>query len=1156
MISTTYILKNTINIDYNILIDKTIDIYMSLSKLLFVTRQTNNIEVNKLSQEMMLIFVNMQYQLLILLSLLMLVRRTQNKIMKLIKQYSEPLNGQIEMEYDEIIASILRKEHYKRAQLKGGGGKNNRYRINRTKRNKKRTRKHHKKGHRRHKKSNTRSSSIRRNSHSSVRRSSVRRIKSSTHKNIRRTEHNIGYYVKMFIILWLRLSCFFVPSTATGNFTLNTNPDIINSTNTSISFQNNIGQIDVNISDFVVTKVDKNVQQISVQVNSQGEQLQKAGSIYSFISGFIDDAATSMASVLYLTPKEGLLDTVENMDKSVEILTEAANILETKLSQIKKVDDIEINEENEEDDDVYDYDKDEENEENEDYFTDIHRNSPDLINDQTRVSIPKPKPKQTESPTNQLVNIEDIKKHQPVVQDKDIWNLFGIVPSSVPAKTAKDFLRENSHITRNIHRDLQQVFIEVKEKCIDLIQQTENIGLFDDEAINLLKKDQEEEEHITGTSFRGTTKATKRQPSSSVGIVPVDVIKSISDGSVSAAQLVASQNITALEREQFVEQRVQESMGFCRGVFIEPYLEMKYIKNNQTDMNDADAPIQLSKVYLKAGIINGYNVIMPHKVLISQFKLLIRTSRALQNKMYQDSVGKKMAIFSNFFPDVSKELQSELNRLEDLSQKSELFITLLRQLEDSYFNFFQVNDEGIIGKEFELMNINLRSDIDKLHKLLQDYNVFLIQNKNRMKEDAIVIAQDELTKAESAKIVAEALSFAKKSRANDTIITAEAEAIRLEANEKVIKNVQRFARQQTDWLFSGIKGVGSGITGLIRDGIFGILITFSIPILLLGGVFLFIQFESLRRPFTGLKNMIFGSKKKTIADSDNVTTITENIENKTRNTRVDHDVDQDNDDGHTRTIIVDKHNFNDNPNMLEKIREYYQTHPELQNILFVAINNANYNTTLCVRFKGVNLEKNKILIESPKTGSRNRDAYTEIDYNDSILDPINNIGFYNDASFRNCIELFKLKDESNLLKPRVLTKMLEKSHSALFPDMPSSSESSKSSSNSSLSDHYESRRTPQFGQLTNTDRMLAAIAVQDRLNTLDNVFENTTENPMRSRDSVSTSALVRPSAVQRVSQPFRPPIPPGSPPSRNRPFTSEPSEPVLFENIYPEQNII
>jgi len=1130
MISTTYILKNTIEIDYNILIDKTTDIYMNLSKLLFFTRQTDNIEINKLSQEMMLIFVNMQYQLLILLSLLILVRRTQNKIMNMIKQYSEPLNGQMEMEFDEIIASIGRKEHYKRAQLKGGGGKNNRYRINRTKRNNKRTHKNHKKhkkshGRNRHlnrksnKKINSLSSTMRSNINSN---SSKRRIsKRSTNKRIGRRETSILYYVKMFIILWLRLSCYFVSSSAASdNFTLNSNPNIIN--NTSITFQNNTGTFDVNIDENVVTKVETNVQKISVQVNSEGQQIQTASSIYSFISGFIDEAANSIASTLYLTPKEDLLDTtVEEINNTVAVLSEVVNIVDERyLNPIKRVDDDDM--------EIYEYDDDNDYV-NEEYFTDTDIQK-DLLNDKYRVSISK----QEEEPRNQLVNIEDIKKNQPVAQDKDIWNLFGIVPSTVPAKTAKDFLRENSHITRNIHRDLQQVFIEVKEKCIDLIQQTENIGLFDDEAINLLKKEEEEEEHITGTFFRGTTQATKRQPSA--GIVPVDVIKSITEGSVSASQLVASQNITALEREQFVEQRVQESMGFCRGVFIEPYLEMKFIKNNQTDINETDVPIQLSKVYLKTGIINGYNVIMPHKVLISQFKLLIRTSRALQNKMYQESVGKKMAIFSNFFPDVSKELQSELNRLEDLSQKSELFITLLRQLEDSYFNFFQVNDETIIGKEFELMNKNLRSDIDKLNKLLQDYDVFLVQNKNRMREDAIVIAQDELTKAESAKIVAEALAFAKKSQADDTIKTAEAEAIRLEANEKVIKNIQRIARQNTDWLFSGIKGVGSGITGLISDGIFEILITFSVPIMLLGGLFLFIQFESLRRPITGLKNIIFGSKKKTITDTDNLTTVTEN---KTRDTKID-----DGNDGHTRTIIMDKHNFNDNPNMLEKIREYYQNHPEIENILFIAINNEGYNTRICVRFKGINLQKNKILIESPKTGSRNRDAYTEIDYNDSILDPINNIGFYNDASFRNCIELFKIKDNSNLLKPKVLTKMLETSHNALFPDLPSSS-SDSSSKSSLLSDEFESNKMPQFTPLSNTDRKQAAIAVQKRLNTIDNAFENTiVENPLN-----ASSRKVPSSALSESSRPFRPPPPPGVPPSRNRPF----SEQLQYENIYPEK---
>ena len=55
MIYTTYILKHSIQINYDELINATLNIYLGLSLLLFKTKNTGNAEVDRLSQEVILL---------------------------------------------------------------------------------------------------------------------------------------------------------------------------------------------------------------------------------------------------------------------------------------------------------------------------------------------------------------------------------------------------------------------------------------------------------------------------------------------------------------------------------------------------------------------------------------------------------------------------------------------------------------------------------------------------------------------------------------------------------------------------------------------------------------------------------------------------------------------------------------------------------------------------------------------------------------------------------------------------------------------------------------------------------------------------------------------------------------------------------------------
>ena len=71
-------------------------------------------------------------------------------------------------------------------------------------------------------------------------------------------------------------------------------------------------------------------------------------------------------------------------------------------------------------------------------------------------------------------------------------------------------------------------------------------------------------------------------------------------------------------------------------------------------------------------------------------------------------------------------------------------------------------------------------------------------------------------------------------------------------------------------------------------------------------------------------------------------------------------------------------------------------------------------------------------------------VFREIDYNDTILDPISNPGFYTtDSLFIRCVNDFEMKDNQVLSQNKIEKTKLDV-HSMFFPELPESPESPES----------------------------------------------------------------------------------------------------------------
>ena len=1003
MIYTTYILKHSVDINYDELINDSLNIYLGLSLLLFKTKNTGNVNVDQLSQEVILLYVNMQYQLLLFVSLLMVIRNTQNKIFQMVHHYSEKLSTENSLTIDELIEKLIRKQHLKKIKMKGGDRR--RHRNNKSKRTKRR--KHKTKNHKKY-------GSINR---SSQRSSNSSRRNSITRRNSKR-ESGILFLLKILMISWLRLSCFFVPSVS-ANITNAPNTSMYQNDNISVTFkpQNGSGILNVDIPATVARQIESNTTKVSAEVNATAEKNLSNGYFSSYLGSMISGSLNQVYSTIYTIPKDEVTaEQLAELNVTVDSLSEALEIANNTIVSQNTLNDLKIEEEQEEEEDDYSI-------------------TAPIDLDYAGPSKPIPLTPQGYSfgfTKTAQENIEDIKNPEKV---NSFW---GLAPITAP-RTAIAFLKENAAITRGLQRELDKNMIEVRELCVDLFQKTNGIGLFEDEAVNLLKENITAAiEPVSISSYFVTTAAPKeRKPAA--GLVAIDVMKSIDDkGSV--ANLVASQNLTAVDREKFVEARIEEGLSYCRGIFTGPYIEMTTPKNeNATAGINEQVSIRLSKEYMKSGIIGGYNITMPFKIFLSQLQLLKRRSTALQKKIYEAAVGQKMTLFSSFYPDVTPEVQTELNRLQDVSEKADLFVELIRKLDDKQHMFFKVDDEEVIGREFDVINDDIKMDIVKVKKLLDEYGSFLPLEKRKIEENAQVMAQKELTKARAARIVAEAETISKYMKANDTSSKAEAQSRLLDANAKVNKNNAREAQLNMDWMFTSIKGYMSGITNLVGEGIWSMIIMIAVPVVLLGGGSFTVQYFLSRQAMSiatnKVKGAVFGSKNKVVLDSPNDTTI----------------VDEDSygynmgaGGGIVKTRMIEKHNHNDDPNMLERIRNYYNIHPELKNILFISIRHEGYTDRICVRFKGLNSTKTKLLIETSKTGSTNMGVFREIDYNDTILDPISNPGFYTtDSLFIRCVNDFEMKDNQVLSQNKIEKTKLDV-HSMFFPELPESPESPES----------------------------------------------------------------------------------------------------------------
>ena len=1053
MINTKYILQHSFSIDYDKVISEGYNLYVALSLMLFIIEEESyQTETNDLYKELILVYVNMKYQVLLYISLLSVSQIIQKKMMKLMVRYNSRLNKESTDELLNLTQQLhTYREVKKHIQLKGG---------NRKRHHNDRTKKNRGKKSKRERRSNSRSTrgQHQRRSHTSKKYGGMRHGYQS----------EILHFFKMFIIVWLQLSYFFLPIPAIGatpsNVTMSDNNITIPMTNYNKTSASN-ETLYIYISSFIWSSSDKKEEELSREVNKTlldnqtkiTDKLNALGNASDFLESLNDT----------ITP--------ENRSIAEQLLQ---NITTSQSSDLEII----------EDEDEY-----EEEEEWRPPTVDILKNKPEA-----NELVPQIMAKQPSVQTEVFANIEYYrpkKKEAPT-------SILGLALSMIsPGKEEEiDGLeiakREWASSIKNTQDLLENMFLNAQASCIKLSNIAKDLNIFQKEALNLIKPEVEDK-NDTSTSylpsiFSSTTPSPVKEKTQSTTEAEIDNYKKqlVSDINTTdnVINLIASQNLTLTQRKRFVQQVTQQHIGFCRDFVRHPNISLIIDVKEETGSSGlvpingepttglnagagifSQRTIKLDKNYYTTVDVANFNTFIRHLENL-QGRSVEVIERVSNMKLEKD---KGYFGFSSYFTDnMTPELKTQVEQHQDLNEKIELLIRLLNTFQKYKRNFIVRDDESYIKGIIQQFNQSLTNDLEDVISFQETFKNFLPIETIKQEERRQIQLQELEHSLEEQKLKTK-IEFEKSRQTTEDINILEPQRkAEMDARELELKNKRRKGQQDvaiTTAYTSGVlaQTMKEGV-GLFLNPIIALFAEYWLILLIgilgLGSITFLSYFTFFKRLF-GIPSRIYSffrygnQKEKSEKKDETKGELTEGVVAQMNSNKMAVFTSKTHTTGAGGGYVSSKNSldivdiYKHDPNLkLTKLRDFYRDNPEFDNILFMMteeqmVNGKPFFEKICVKFQGINPENNKIYIKLPE--SREDERYFSEEYGEKILDPIHNPGLYTESGdftfdVKECKRTFQKKQHKRTQKLSQGRKVLRKSAKKLYTGESSSSSESES----------------------------------------------------------------------------------------------------------------
>lgn len=1113
MLNTTYILQHSFSIDYNKAIEEGYDLYLALSLMLFdidnKKESTNSTEIDNLYKEMMLVYMNIKYQILLYISLLSISQSIQTKMIKLMVRYNNRLNKKSSDELFHLYRQLNEKRIVKnRLYLKGGGPKTRKKRKNNTKRRKGKGKRGGMKNSSETTQSNSKSSKTYKRPSSSYKLEMI-------------------YYFKIFLIIWLRLSYFFMPIPIKGQ-------EVPSMNETSSSY------FSISMSPyFDTTSNESYYTYFSKMLFSDVEEKEKE--LSAMVNKTLLENQTKMVDMMNLTNEtNAFLEDVSLRNVTREDILIARNLLQEQSNATTMM----IQEEEEEEEVLVGL--------AENYFTSEYEKPiqvPSII-------------AAAEQKVEPMMQDVDILHYQPKMRKKkeEEQNILSWGLSLLSSSTNEEVVMDNEELLKkewattikDTNDLLENRFIQAQQSCISIANLARDYKLFKKEAATLIEEPKENETATTSSitdllpSVFTTTssKPTKKNTTTSVSDIKGVLSNITKEGSPSF--LVASQNETHLLRTRFEQGRIEEHLSYCRD-FVKAPSNLLSIESIPSESQAATGLVPVGENdTIGAGIFFQRKIHLTKSyhmnVDVANFQTFILHLEMLQSKSEEsikrivDVVSEKDAAYlgwNKFITDnMTPSMKIQVERYQDLNEKIELLIRFLQNFQSKKKHLLFHDSERYIKQIISQYNQSLTNDLNYVIEFQEQFEQFLPLETMQQNKQSEILQQKAETELKLEKVKSKIAEQQLLQRANTTRQIEEAREKSIEADDERIKNDRREGKQYIEKKTAYVSGIGTGIVKeTINLALAPMIELFTLywwlPLLVgifgLGGITLIYGgvlnkiLTLLGFPVTVIKKIysFFRYKTPTPTNDPTTTTITDKKEDTNEGLLLEQD------ENHMSIIHSDvnegrgKNSFNvirrliQDPNLkLMKLVQFYQDHKEFENVLLImgetqtTKGGKEYFESICARFMGINEETNKIRISIPESTLEER-IFEEDIY--KVLDPIHNAPLYvnYDGDFTrkviDCKEEFERKEMKRANKTkriRQFSGVRAKSSKKKYTGESSSSEeenepivlkretvpkrSTEGESSFIFPDVYSEKLSTLSNPLQMSDRLLSALDVQGR----------------------------------------------------------------------------
>lgn len=969
MIETQYILEHSLSLDYDKVISEGYYMFIMLSLVLFKIKERENSEIDELYKEMMLMYVNVKYKLLLYISFLSIAKNIHEKMIKTAMKYSTPLNKDSTDVIVELINSRNHEvvKHNKRILFKGN---------NKTRRTRGGNTKTKKRGGGKRSKSSSQN----------------RKRKTHKYRGGSPFQREMSHLFKMFILVWLFLSYYFIPIPAEAV------PVQANITNAS-------GNIEIPL------------------MNTTGEQ-----SVYS------------VTQTLYYSffGKQDVISKNENANQTIQ---ENNSIINTTMMGMNVLDSLLQNqtvpsepEQNMIDNLIEDLISDHDKSDDDNFFT--IKEGDEEVTEFTGEYVPPPPVKQGQVQVQgqgqgSVVPFQQaqMKKEKPSFFQSVISIFYPETETEEELMTGvwKDVILDVQITLRDKMTEAQQFCYDIQEKIADLKVYESVITELAREEVNATAEPTTLMSYVPMPTFFASD-AKSLQPSDSEGKnqqVSVYVNKII-DGvnkNDTISGLVAQVNKTATKQILIESETRKEFLAYCSNSFAAPsiswYTQTPELSSNvgivPSDSNNEDVgtfpekTVRISKEYKINIDGNSFKSFLVH---LETLKINARKIKeTIISKHYETFYGKALGY------ELDPKLQEQVDDNQDLIEHIDLLINFLSRLKnfESSFSLTPYDTVDYIKRGISGLNKDLAIDIKHVLDYLNSKGKYKPLTYAKEEKRNVIAIQNLETELKKAAIEGQI----KAEKTGQFInITSRQEKLNKEAmdaiDERIANDRRKSAQLVEDWtatMIGSLQGATTSVRNIATAALGGLLGPIFIPVLLsmfAGLAFgLFTYYNVILRalmspfllPFRAVEKVFSFSKRSDTKAIEGVVAAKPNAE-QVGEIHEEIEIGSGAGGGRSKTqlnsITVLRH---DTKLTLRELRDFYNENEAwLHNILFLAEKSQGPGgitsiKKICLKFQGINEAENKILVKYPQSSE---DTIFEIDYDNNILDPINNRATYID----------------------------------------------------------------------------------------------------------------------------------------------------------------